>query len=49
MVTVMFDLLMTNTNLFGWGYNVFIKIQEVTAQRSEHASCYPQPQPALQP
>lgn len=30
MVTATFDLTMTNINLFVWGYNAFIKIQEVT-------------------
>lgn len=43
MVTVMFDLLMSNVNLLVWGYRAFIKIQEVTAQRGGCASCYPQP------
>lgn len=49
MVTVMFDLLVTSINLFGWGYNAFIKTQEGTARRCEHASRYPRPWPALQP
>lgn len=44
----MFDLLIANINLSGWGYNAFFKIQEVTAQ-SKHTSCYLQPHPVLQP
>lgn len=28
MVTVMFDLLMANADVFAWGYNAFVKAQE---------------------